>query len=83
MRFNKATKTRITTRKNNNNFNSKTANFGLISNFLIARPNLKILHLDLRALNNSTKVLDPVLFEDDTNLFCSDDNIRTLFYTAN
>ena len=34
-------------------------------------------------LSNSTKVLDPVLFADDTNLFCSDNNIRTLFETAN
>ena len=34
-------------------------------------------------LNNSTKVLDPVLFADDTNIFCSDNNIRTLFETAN
>ena len=34
-------------------------------------------------LSNSTKVLDPVLFADDTNLFCSDSNIRTLFETAN
>ena len=33
-------------------------------------------------LNNSTKVLDPGLFADDTNLFCSDNNIRTLFETA-
>ena len=35
-------------------------------------------------LNNSTtKVLDPVLFADDTNLFCSDNNMRALFETAN
>ena len=34
-------------------------------------------------LSNSTKVLDPVLFTDDTNLFYSDNNIRTLFETAN
>ena len=34
-------------------------------------------------LNNSTKVLDPVLFADGTNIFCSDNNIRTLFETAN
>ena len=34
-------------------------------------------------LSNWTKVLDPVLFTDDTNLFCSDNNIRTLFETAN
>ena len=34
-------------------------------------------------LSNSTKVLHPVLFADDTNLFCSDNNIRTLFETAN
>ena len=34
-------------------------------------------------LNNSTKVLDPVLFADDTNIFCSDNNMRTLFETAN
>ena len=33
-------------------------------------------------LSNSTKVLDPVLFTDDRNLFCSDNNIRTLFETA-
>ena len=34
-------------------------------------------------LSNSTKVLDPVLFADDTNLFCSDNNIRILSETAN
>ena len=34
-------------------------------------------------LNNSTKVLDPVLFVDDTNLFCSNNTIRTLFEPAN
>ena len=34
-------------------------------------------------VNNSTKVLDPVLLADDANLFCSDNNIRTLFETAN
>ena len=33
-------------------------------------------------LSNSTKVPDPVLFADDTNLFCYDSNIRTLFETA-
>ena len=37
----------------------------------------------VNSLSNSTKVLDPVLFADDTNLFCSDNNIRTLFETAN
>ena len=34
-------------------------------------------------LSNSTKVLDPVHFADDTDLFCSDNNIRTLSETAN
>ena len=34
-------------------------------------------------LSNPTKVLDPVLFADDANLFFSDSNIRTLFETAN
>ena len=34
-------------------------------------------------LNSSTKVLDPVLFADDTNLFCSGNNIGALFETAN
>ena len=28
--------------------------------------------------NNSTKVLEPVFFADNTNLICSDNNIRTL-----
>ena len=37
----------------------------------------------VNSLSNSTEVLDPVLFADDTNLFCSDNNIRTLFETAN
>ena len=37
----------------------------------------------LNNLSNSTKVLDPVPFADDTNLFCSDNNRRTLFETAN
>ena len=34
-------------------------------------------------LSNSTKVLDPVFFAGNTNLFCSDSNISTLFVTAN
>ena len=34
-------------------------------------------------LINSTKGLDPVLFVDNTNLFCSDNNIRALLGTAN
>ena len=34
-------------------------------------------------LNNSTKVLDPVVFADDTNLFSSDSNITVLFEKAN
>ena len=33
--------------------------------------------------NNSISVLDPVLFADDTNLFCYNNNIRALFETAN
>ena len=33
-------------------------------------------------LNNSTKVLNPVLFAEDKNLYCSKDKIRTLFKTA-
>ena len=37
----------------------------------------------LNDLSKSTQVLDPVLFADDTNLFCSDNNIRTLFEAAN
>ena len=34
-------------------------------------------------LNKSTEVLDPVLFAENTNLFCSDNNIRALFETVN
>ena len=34
-------------------------------------------------LKNSTKVLNPVLFADDANLFCSNNNIRALFETVN
>ena len=34
-------------------------------------------------LNNSTKVLPLVLFADDTNLFCSNNNRRTLFEVTN
>ena len=37
----------------------------------------------VKDLSSSTKVLDPVLFADDTNLFYSDNNIRNLFETAN
>ena len=37
----------------------------------------------LLILNHSTKVLDLVLFADDTNLFCSDNSIRTLFEKTN
>ena len=34
-------------------------------------------------LNNSTKVLDPVRFGDNANLYCSDSDIRTVFEIAN
>ena len=34
-------------------------------------------------IKNSTKVLDSVLFADDTNLLSSDNIIRTFFETAN
>ena len=34
-------------------------------------------------LNNLTKVLDPVLFADNADLYCSDSNIRTVFEIAN
>ena len=37
----------------------------------------------LNDLNNSTKVLDPVHFADNTDLFCSDSDIRTVFEIAN
>ena len=36
-----------------------------------------------RKLLNSTKALDPVLFGDDTTLFCTNNNIRALSETAN
>ena len=39
--------------------------------------------ISVNDLSNSTKILDPVLFADDTNVFCSDNNIKTLFETAN
>ena len=46
--------------------------------------NMKVLKRSLfvNDLNNSAKVLDPVLFEGDTNLFCFENNIRTLFETV-
>ena len=47
----------------------------------ILRPLLFLIFVN--DLSNSTKILDPVLFADDTKLFCSDNNIRTLFETAN
>ena len=34
-------------------------------------------------LKNSTKLLDPVMFADDTNLFYTDKNINVLFETVN
>ena len=34
-------------------------------------------------LNNSTKVLDPVLYADNTNLHCSNSELRTEFEIAN
>lgn len=47
----------------------------------ILRPLLFLIFVN--DLNNSTIVLNPLLFVDDVNLFCSDDNICTLFETAN
>ena len=37
----------------------------------------------VKDLNNSTKVLDSVLFADNTNLYCSDSDIRIVFEKAN
>ena len=34
-------------------------------------------------LNSSTKILDPVPFANNTDLFCSDSDIRTVFEIAN
>ena len=42
-----------------------------------------LFHVFVSDLSNSTKVLDPVLFADDTKLFSSENNIRTLFESAN
>ena len=47
----------------------------------VLRPLLLLIFIN--DLNNSTKVFDPVFFGDDTDLLCSDDNVRTLFETAN
>ena len=47
----------------------------------ILRPLLFLIFVN--DLNNSTIVLNPLLFVDDVKLFCSDDNICTLFETAN
>lgn len=47
----------------------------------ILRPLLFLIFVN--DLNNSTIVLNPLLFVDDVNLFCSYDNICTLFETAN
>ena len=47
----------------------------------ILRPLLFLLFVN--DLNNSTKVLDSVLFADYINLLCSDGNTRILFETAN
>ena len=46
-------------------------------------PRALLFHIFINDLNNSTEVLGPVLFADDTDLFCSDNNVRTLFETAN
>ena len=34
-------------------------------------------------LYETTKYLDPIMFADDTNLFCSHKNIKTLFQIVN
>ena len=34
-------------------------------------------------LHKVTKYLDPIIFADDTNLFCSHENIKTLFQIVN
>ena len=40
-----------------------------------------LLLIFLNDLINSTKVLDPFYFAENTNLFCSNDNIRTFFHS--
>ena len=39
--------------------------------------------ISVNDLRHSTKVLDPVLFVDNANLFCSDNNIGALLETTN
>ena len=51
----------------------------IFSAHVIWAPKLKICVNLYRASN----ILNPVMFADDTNLFCSGKNIKTLFQTAN
>ena len=52
----------------------KGSRLKLVSQGSILRPLLFLIFVNV--LNNSTKVLDPVLFADNTNLFCSDNKNR-------
>ena len=46
-------------------------------------PGLLFFLIFVNDLNSSTKVLDPVPFANNTDLFCSDSDIRTVFEIAN
>ena len=58
----------------------KIVKFGVLQGSIL-EPLLFLIFV--KNLNNSTKVIDPVLFVDNSNLFCTDNNIRTLFETTN
>ena len=51
------------------------------SSWSILRPLLFIVYVN--DLCHASNILKPIMFADDTNLFCSGKHIRTLFQTAN
>ena len=44
---------------------------------------MEILMMFLRDLCNVSKIFEPIIFADDTNLFFSHKSIKELFHTAN
>ena len=70
------------TAKKKNKTNSLTIKRGVAQGSIPTAPPLHFI-VYINDLYRASNILKPIMFADDTNLFCSGKHVKTLFQTAN